>query len=90
MRARARVRVSGLVQGVYFRAETQARARSLGVSGWVANTLDGAVEAVFEGERERVESMVGWCRRGPAGARVGSVAVEWEAPAGERGFRVVA
>lgn len=86
---RARVRVSGLVQGVYFRAETQARARSLGIAGWVRNTADGCVEAVFEGGEEQVESMIAWCRRGPPGARVDGVAVEWEEPTGEAGFRVV-
>jgi len=86
---RARVTVRGLVQGVYFRADTQARARSLGVSGWVCNTADGSLEAVFEGEDEPVESMVAWCHRGPAGARVEDVDVTWEEPAAERGFRVI-
>jgi acylphosphatase len=86
---RARVRATGLVQGVYFRAETQARARSLGVAGWVRNAPDGAVEAVFEGEDERVDSMVAWCRRGPAGARVEDVSVRWEEPLGDDGFHVV-
>jgi acylphosphatase len=86
---RAKVRVSGLVQGVYFRAETQARARSLGLSGWVRNLPDGGLEAAFEGEEERVESMIAWCRRGPAGARVDDVRVVWEEPSGEGGFHVV-
>ena len=85
---RARVRISGLVQGVYFRSETKARADSLGVAGWVRNAADGTVEAVFEGEGKRVEQMVAWCRRGPAGARVDGVAVEWEEPAGESCFYV--
>jgi acylphosphatase len=85
---RAHVRVQGSVQGVFFRVETRDRARSLGVSGWVRNMRDGAVEAVFEGPEERVESMVEWCRRGPAGARVESVDVDWEHPAREEGFAV--
>lgn len=85
---RARVRVQGSVQGVFFRVETRDRARSLGVSGWVRNLHDGAVEAVFEGTEERVESMVEWCRRGPAGAQVASVDVDWEDPAREEGFAV--
>jgi acylphosphatase len=85
---RARVRVNGSVQGVFFRVETRDRARSLGVSGWVRNVQDGAVEAVFEGPEERVESMVEWCRRGPAGARVESVDVDWEDPVREEGFAV--
>jgi acylphosphatase len=82
------VRVHGAVQGVFFRVETRDRARSLGISGWVRNLGDGAVEAVFEGPEERVESMVEWCRRGPAGARVESVDVDWEDPVREEGFAV--
>ena len=85
---RANVRVQGSVQGVFFRVETRDRARSLGVSGWVRNLQDGAVEAVFEGPQERVESMVEWCRRGPAGAQVESIDVDWEDPAREEGFAV--
>ena len=85
---RARVRVHGRVQGVFFRAETRDRARSLGLGGWVRNCPDGTVEAVFEGERERVESMVGWCGRGPSGARVDGVDVAWEDPEGADAFRV--
>ena len=86
---RARVRVTGLVQGVYFRAETEARARSLGLAGWVRNVPDGSVEAVFEGDGARVESMVAWCARGPSGAVVDAVDVEWSEAEGLEGFRVV-
>ena len=86
--ARARVAVSGRVQGVFFRGDARDRARSLGVSGWVTNRRDGTVEAVFEGRRDAVESMVDWCRRGPAGARVDDVQVAWEDPRGEDGFAV--
>ena len=86
---RARVRVRGSVQGVFFRAETRDRARSLLLAGWVRNLPDGTVEAVFEGERERVQSMVDWCGRGPAGARVEAVDVSWEEPEGASGFAVV-
>jgi acylphosphatase len=85
---RVHVRIRGRVQGVFFRAEARARAESLGVSGWVRNAEDGSVEAVFEGDDERVDSMVDWCRRGPRGAQVGDVAVETEEPAGETGFSV--
>ena len=86
---RVHVRVTGFVQGVCFRAETAERARALGVGGWVRNAPDGAVEAVFEGDEQRVASLVAWCRRGPAGARVDDVAVTWEEPQGERGFQVL-
>jgi acylphosphatase len=85
---RAHVVVSGMVQGVFFRAETRDRARSLGLGGWVHNRSDGSVEAVFEGDDERVDSMVEWCRRGPAGARVEQVDANWTAPEGETGFSI--
>lgn len=85
---RVRVRVRGRVQGVFFRAEARARAESLGVAGWIRNADDGSVEAVFEGDDEQVESMVEWCRRGPAGARVQEIEAVEEEPVGETGFRV--
>jgi acylphosphatase len=87
--ARARVRVSGLVQGVFYRASTCDRGEELGLTGWVRNCPDGSVELEAEGPRERVEELVAWCRRGPAGARVSGVDVDWLAETrGERGFRV--
>ncbi len=85
---RVRVRVRGRVQGVFFRAEARERAESLGVAGWIRNAGDGSVEAVFEGADEQVESLLAWCRRGPAGARVEEVEAVREEPAGEAGFRV--
>jgi acylphosphatase len=85
---RAHVVVRGTVQGVFFRAEARDRARSLGLGGWVENRSDGAVEAVFEGNEQRVESMVEWCRRGPRGAQVEDVDVTWVAPEGEQGFAI--
>jgi acylphosphatase len=85
---RAHVIISGRVQGVCFRWETRSRADSLGVSGWVTNRLDGNVEAVFEGARERVELLLSWCRRGPSAAYVDEIEVEWQAPTGEQGFTI--
>ena len=85
---RALVVVRGSVQGVFFRAETRDRARSLGLAGWVRNAPDGTVEAAFEGDDDRVESMVEWCRRGPSGARVDDVEVAWVAPEGAEGFSI--
>jgi acylphosphatase len=84
--ARARVVIRGRVQGVFFRFETRERARSLGLAGWVRNNADGTVEAVFQGDRDRVDSMLAWCGRGPAGAHVEDVEVEWAEPRDERGF----
>lgn len=88
---RARVRVHGRVQGVFFRAEARARAESLGVDGWIRNEPDGSVTALFEGEPERVASMIDWCRRGPGGAHVDEVEVGEEPEAGSErpGFRIV-
>ena len=63
--ARARVVVRGHVQGVFFRAEARARARSLGLAGSVKNLPDGTVEAVFEGPKEHIDSMLRWCEQGP-------------------------
>jgi acylphosphatase len=79
------VRVRGRVQGVFFRAETRDRARSLGLEGWVSNEPDGSVEAVFEGAPDRIDSMLEWCRRGPRGAEVADVEVAWEQPEGGLG-----
>jgi acylphosphatase len=85
---RALVRIHGRVQGVGFRYSLLSRARSFELGGWVRNRSDGSVEAAFEGDDERVRSMVDWCRHGPAGADVRSIDVEWEVPEGESVFRV--
>lgn len=70
--------IEGVVQGVFFRASTRDEAVRLGVGGWVRNLPDGKVEALFEGEKRKVEEIVGWCHRGPTGARVSKVDVRWE------------
>jgi acylphosphatase len=87
-RTRVHVFVSGRVQGVFYRATTRDTARDRGVDGWVKNLADGRVEAVFEGPREDVESMVEWCHTGSPQARVEDVDVEYEAPEGVDGFEV--
>jgi len=83
VKARARVIVSGRVQGVFFRSETQDEAIKQGVAGWVRNVPDGRVEALFEGEKDKVDALIEFCRRGPAGARVTNVEVTWEDYTGE-------
>ncbi|MBI4537855.1 MAG: acylphosphatase [candidate division NC10 bacterium] len=87
-RVRAHLWVSGRVQGVYFRAYTGDEAAFRKLAGWVRNTADGRVEAVFEGEAAAVEAMIDWCHRGSPAADVRAVEVIWEAPRGERGFHV--
>lgn len=85
---RVHVFVSGEVQGVFFRVECSRGARSFGLGGFVRNTPDGRVEAVFEGEADAVDLMVAWCRKGPEMASVDSVVLSEETPAGEREFRI--
>ncbi|MCA9624567.1 MAG: acylphosphatase [Myxococcales bacterium] len=83
------IRVTGRVQGVFFRASTARRARELGLSGWVRNRADGSVEAVFAGPAAIVERMIAWCHDGPPLAAVDEVVcVPADEPdAGEGGFR---
>lgn len=75
----ARVVVRGRVQGVYFRASTRDSAVRWGVHGYVRNLPDGKVEAVLQGDRGAVESVVAFMREGPPGARVEEADVEWRA-----------
>ena len=82
-KVRARIFVSGRVHGVFFRAETREKAQQLGVNGWVRNLPDGRVEAVFEGEKEKVEEMVEWAKKGPSGAIVNDLKIKWEEYKGE-------
>ncbi len=87
---RAHAIIHGRVQGVFFRAETQRTAQKYSVFGWVRNKADGTVEAVFEGEENKVISVLEWCRQGPPSAIVGKVDVNWEAYSGEfRDFRIL-
>jgi acylphosphatase len=85
---RRRVVVHGRVQGVWFRDSTCREAGRLGVSGWVRNTAEGTVEAVFEGPADAVAAMVAWCGTGPPDARVTEVEARDEPPEGLAGFVV--
>ncbi len=82
-KVRARVIIEGRVQGVFFRHHTQETAFKLGVKGWVKNRSDGRVEAVFEGDQERVNQIIEWCHRGPTEASVTKVHLHWEIYTGE-------
>ena len=75
--------ISGRVQGVFYRLETQNAANRIGVNGWVRNLRDGTVEAVFEGEKDKVKSIIAWCQNGPQNARVDQVKVNYEDYTGE-------
>ena len=87
---RAHLLISGRVQGVCFRAETEAEAARRGLTGWVRNTPGGKVEVLIEGPDEAVGPMIEWCRRGPEAARVVDLRVEWEPHQGNiPDFRIV-
>lgn len=85
---RAHVKVTGRVQGVFFRATLAEEARHRNVAGWVRNRPDGQVEAVFEGERVLVEELVRICHEGPPMAQVEQAEVSWDSPEGISGFRI--
>lgn len=78
MNIRVHVIITGKVQGVCFRITTKQEAEKHDVTGWVRNRTDGSVEAVFEGKKERVNSVLEWCRNGPSMARVNKVATRSE------------
>ena len=75
---KAHIIVSGRVQRVHFREKTREKAEEFGVFGWVKNLSDGRVEAVFEGEKAKVEEMVEWARKGPFWAKVNGLKASWE------------
>ena len=83
------IRVSGLVQGVGYRAAMREQALALGVSGWVRNRADGTVEALAQGAPAAVEALIAWARRGPLAARVTDVRTnEADAEGAHPGFRL--
>ena len=89
MKITRRLRISGRVQGVYFRAHCAERAQDLGLDGSVRNRSDGSVEAVFEGDRSAIEACIEWNKTSQPSARVESVEVTWEEPRGDvHGFHV--
>ena len=75
MLVRKRLRITGRVQGVAFRASTVMTARALGLAGWVANRADGSVEAVAAGDEAGIAVFIRWCHQGPPAARVDHVEV---------------
>jgi len=90
MKVRAHVFVSGRVQGVFFRSETRREARRFNVTGWVRNLFDGRVEAVLEGDKENVEKLVEFCKKGSSGAVVTKAEVAFETYTGEfKDFQLV-
>ncbi|MBW1821603.1 MAG: acylphosphatase [Deltaproteobacteria bacterium] len=80
---RAHVIISGRVQGVFFRMETQKAAKRYGVYGWTRNKADGTVEALFEGDKTSVDLILEWCQEGSPPAKVEKAEVNWEDYTGE-------
>ena len=73
---RVHLRITGLVQGVSYRASTVDQARRLGVVGWVRNLPSGEVEAIAEASPDVIDRLVAWCMRGPSEAEVEGVEVK--------------
>jgi acylphosphatase len=76
MKITRRIRISGQVQGVFFRESMRQQANQLGITGWVRNRNDGTVEAVVQGDAPSVEQLIEWSRRGPGRAQVERVTIE--------------
>ena len=75
--------VTGIVQGVWYRASTQREAQALGLRGWVRNVADGRVEFAAEGPSGAVDRLLEWARGGPRDARVDDLTVREEEPTGD-------
>ena len=80
------IRVTGLVQGVFFRAQCASEAGRLGVTGWVSNEYDGSVRGHFEGPPDAVDALVAWCHTGSPRASVDRVEVSDARPEGHARF----
>ena len=83
MKSRVHLFISGTVQGVFFRDSAKQVAQSMGITGYVRNMQDGRVELVAEGEKDSIDRLVQWCRKGPPSAIVVSVDIENEHYKGE-------
>jgi acylphosphatase len=80
---RARLKIEGRVQGVWFRESTRRQAQSLGVKGWVRNCQDGSVEVLAEGPSAAVDKLIQWSNQGPPAAHVDRVKIFEETWKGE-------
>ena len=85
---RYRIKVKGKVQGVFYRASTQAKAKELSLNGWVANENDGSVLIEAEGEEQKLGKLLEWCRQGPGAAVVNEVEFEEVEPQAVAGFEI--
>lgn len=74
------IKITGVVQGVFFRAEARDEALKLGLTGWARNTSDGGVEVLAQGSLEKLQEFIDWSRKGPDRAEVNNVEIAWEKP----------
>lgn len=89
-KARVHIFISGRVQGVLFRHNTQKMAKKLALTGWVSNLADGRVEAVFEGELGKIEEIIKWLKKGPFLAKVENIEITKENYKGEfKNFKII-
>jgi len=86
---RVHVFVSGRVQGVFFRSNTFKRAKELGLSGWVRNTSDDKVEAVFEGDKNKINKILDFLRSNPGSSKVDHIDIREEKPENLKDFKVL-
>lgn len=85
----ARLRITGRVQGVSYRASTRVAADELDLHGWVRNEPDGSVTAWAQGPRPKIEALIAWCQQGPPYASVKTVETAWvQEDASLTGFEV--
>ncbi len=85
---KAHLYINGRVQGVFYRAFTREVADSLGLKGWVRNLKDGRVEAVFEGDEDKISIAIERCKEGPPYAKVDNIEIIWEEPEGLAEFEI--
>ncbi len=84
----ARARFYGRVQGVFFRANTERKAKEMGINGYVKNMPDGSVEVVFEGDEKKIKEIIDWCSTKMRAARVTNVGIEYENTKGFNDFEI--
>ena len=83
-----KIRVTGKVQGVYFRDTARREAENLGITGFARNEKDGSVYIEAEGSDDAIQKFLGWCHDGPREAVVEDVMHTHHEPVGHRGFNI--
>ena len=78
MFSRAHVIFIGKVQGVFFRANTERKAKEIGVNGWIRNVEDGSVEAIFEGPKDKIKVLIVYCSKKQPHANVKDMKIDWQ------------